>query len=217
MSQSLWNEILVHKVMMSEMMKRNVRIAVAALDYLFNLKGQFRAPTLMDERQADVMTLLAVRDGLTRLYNHTTCLQKLASEMNLFVRYGRVFSLLMIDLDDFKAVNDRYGHREGDRLLSVMATLIQIATRETDICCRYGGEEFAVILPSTELPDARQLAERLRLLPIEKLAPERVLTVSIGVASSGPDAQSVQALVDKADSALYMAKHEGKNKVIPAP
>ncbi len=216
-SESLWRDILRHKRGMSLLMKRNVRIAVAALDYLFNLKGQLRAPTVMDESRADAMTLLAVRDGLTRLFNHTACLQKVESEMNLYLRYGRVFSFMMLDLDDFKAVNDRYGHQEGDRLLTVLASLFQAEARDTDICCRYGGEEFALILPLTSLQEAGLLAERLRLLPILKLAPERVLTVSIGVTVCGPGAQTVQTLVEKADGALYQAKREGKNRVVLAP
>jgi diguanylate cyclase (GGDEF)-like protein len=214
--KALWNEILIHKFELSTAMKRNVRMTVATLDYLSNLKGQIHAPILMDEWQADLMVGLAIRDGLTHLYNHTACLRMIETEINMFLRYGRIVSFMMIDLDDFKAVNDRYGHQEGDRLLAALAGLIQSATRSTDLCCRYGGEEFAVILPATPLSEAAVLAERIRLLLERDRTVAGEATISIGVASCGDAVRTVQALVDKADSALYEAKRAGKNRIVTA-
>ena len=214
--KSLWNEILIHKFELSTAMKRNVRMTVATLDYLSNLKGQIHSPILMDEWQADLMVGLAIRDGLTHLYNHAACLRMIETEINMYLRYGRVVSFMMIDLDDFKAVNDRYGHQEGDRLLAALAGLIRSATRSTDLCCRYGGEEFAVILPATPLSEAAVLAERIRLLLEQDRTVAGEATISIGVASCGEAVRTVQSLVDKADSALYEAKRAGKNRIVTA-
>lgn len=213
LAQSLWNEILEHKLEMSRAMGRNVRIAVAALDYLTNLKSELSSPTLIGESRVADIAQLALRDGLTRLFNHTTCLQKAAVEARIYERYGRPASLMMIDVDDFKQINDQYGHQAGDRALAALGEIIESATRSSDICCRYGGEEFTVILPSTRIEEATRLAERVREQVAQSQPDGRPMTVSIGVASCGSDTPTAQALVDKADAALYQAKHNGKNRV----
>lgn len=213
--ESVWNEILRHKVEMSEVMKRNVRIAVAALDYLSNLKGTLNSVTLIEEKHASDIACLALHDGLTRLFNHTSCLQKIEQELVQYEHCGRLLSLMMVDIDDFKKINDDFGHHSGDRVLSSLGVILQSSTRATDICCRYGGEEFAIILPSTNLPDGVNLAERLRVQVEAGLPDCRPITVSIGVACCGPEVRTAQALVEKADEALYRAKRLGKNRVVP--
>jgi diguanylate cyclase (GGDEF)-like protein len=212
-AEGLWNEILRHKVELSEAVRRNVGVAVAALDFLSNLKGELKSPTLMGESHAADIARLVLRDGLTRLFNHTTCLEKIAVELRIYQRYGRVASLLMVDIDDFKTINDQYGHQAGDRVLAALGAIIDTATRGSDICCRYGGEEFAVILPATDTQKAGVLAERLRKKAEQGLPDGRRVTVSIGVASCGEDTSTAQALVEKADAALYRAKRSGKNRV----
>jgi diguanylate cyclase (GGDEF)-like protein len=94
--------------------------------------------------------------------HHTYFYQQIDLEVRRYVRYGTVVSLVLIDIDDFKVVNDTYGHREGDRILAAMAGNLKRVARDSDICCRYGGEEFAVILPMTDLPEAGLIAERLK-------------------------------------------------------
>jgi diguanylate cyclase (GGDEF)-like protein len=212
-AQGLWEQILRHKFLLSETMQRNVGVAVAALDYLSNLKGELKSPTLIGETHIADIARLALRDGLTRLFNHTTCLEKIAAEVRLHQRYGRDASLLMVDVDDFKTVNDQFGHLAGDRVLAALGSTFDEITRGSDICCRYGGEEFAVILPATGTAKAAVLAERLRA-QAEQCRPDgRQITVSIGVASCGKDTSTAQALVEKADAALYEAKRDGKNRV----
>jgi diguanylate cyclase (GGDEF)-like protein len=213
-AEGLWNEILRHKFELSGLLHRNVGIAVAALDFLSNLKGELKAPTLIGESHVADIARLALRDGLTRLFNHATCLEKIAVEMRIYQRYGRAASLMMVDVDDFKKINDQYGHQAGDRVLAALGETIDTATRGSDICCRYGGEEFAVILPATGAQEAGLLAERLRVRAEQCLPDGRHVTVSIGVASCGADTSTAEALVEKADAALYQAKKNGKNRVV---
>jgi diguanylate cyclase (GGDEF)-like protein len=123
--------------------------------------------------------------------------------------------LILLDIDDFKSVNDSFGHQEGDRILIELATMLHLATRDSDICCRLGGEEFAVILPFTSDPaEAYRIAERIRIgatrIPIQG----KCITISVGVALCDGSNQAAHPLVERADRALYQAKRSGKNKVM---
>ena len=175
------------------------------------------------ERQATI-------DGLTGLYNHRFFWERLRDEVTRARRYGHPLSLLMLDLDDFKLVNDRFGHLVGDELLRAVGRALQTQIRQgVDFAARYGGEEFAVILPSTEselegggLDGAVTTAERS---VCEAVAGLRVpvadpawqgITVSIGVATLPIHAADAEDLVVKADRALYAAKARGKASVVVA-
>ncbi|MBA4386978.1 MAG: hypothetical protein C0404_03290 [Verrucomicrobia bacterium] len=210
----LWSEILAHKYSMSQTLRRNVRIAVAALDYLGNLKNELRAATVIDEAHMADFVRLSLHDGLTRLFNHTSCHQRIGLEVKRHARFGTAVSVIMLDIDDFKRINDQYGHIAGDNVLFALGAILKSATREVDMCCRYGGEEFAVILPSTDAGEAAKLAERLRAR-VEESRPGGVnVTVSMGVAACDDNVSTSQALLAKADAALYQAKRSGKNKVV---
>jgi diguanylate cyclase (GGDEF)-like protein len=213
-AENLWNQILQHKYGMSITMRRNIRIAVASLDYLSNLKSELRSPTVIDEKHIADIVRLTLRDGLTRLFNHTTCYQKIDLELRRFARYGTIVSLMMCDIDNFKEINDRYGHQDGDKILALLGSIIEAETRDSDICCRYGGEEFTVIMPSTGIRDACIFAERLRGSVEFSMPLGRAVTLSIGVATCGQSVLSSKALLGKADQALYQAKKSGKNRVI---
>lgn len=210
----MWEEILHHKYTMSSVLKRNIRITVASLDYLSNLKGELHSPIVIDETRITGIVELSLRDGLTKLYNHSTRYHRIDEEITRFNRYGTPFSIMMIDMDDFKKTNDQFGHVEGDRILSLIGMILKDKTRLGDISCRYGGEEFLIILPSTELNDAGILAERIRMSVEQNLLPERKLTVSIGVSSYNKKLQTTHALIERADSALYAVKNSGKNAVL---
>ncbi|HOU55146.1 MAG TPA: GGDEF domain-containing protein [Myxococcota bacterium] len=169
-------------------------------------------------RLRDQVALDALRDGLTGLYNRKA-LMSLLSEWTAFaVRHRVPLALLMIDADHFKAVNDRHGHPVGDRVLRMIADTVRATLRESDLAGRYGGEEFAVVLPHTDLEGARQVAERIRRgcegvhlpLPTGPLA----VTVSIGVTTLKPGMRRPEDLVGQADEALYRAKAEGRNRVV---
>jgi diguanylate cyclase (GGDEF)-like protein len=167
------------------------------------------------------LTTLAVRDGLTGLYNQTYIKARLQEEIHRGERYKSALSLMMIDLDDFKPLNDRYGHIVGDRILRAFGELLQDVIRSSDVAGRYGGEEFLVILPQTSCLDAAAAAERIR--KEISLFPFRVgaggdktcqITVSIGVYASPFLSQKTEEVIGLADAALYRAKKEGKNKVV---
>jgi diguanylate cyclase (GGDEF)-like protein len=162
----------------------------------------------------------ALVDGLTGLANRRHLDQELASVLARAERAGGTAALILADLDDFKAVNDRHGHACGDLVLREFATLMHEVVREGDTAGRWGGEEFALLLPDTDVEGAERVAERLRrgLESQVILSPEGQplrVTVSLGVAGY-PEAGGRVELVDAADEALYRAKRAGKNRVVIA-
>ncbi len=213
-AENLWNKILQHKYQMSLKMERNIRIAVASLDYLSNLTATLHAATVIDEEQIAEIVHLSLHDSLTGLFNHACFYQRVDMEVARYVRYGTMVSIMMLDVDDFKEKNDHYGHQEGDKILALIGSTIRQSSRDSDICYRYGGEEFAVILPSTDLMETAIFAERLRAKLAESKPDGLVITVSIGVASCSREVCNSQALVKSADMALYQAKRNGKNQVV---
>jgi diguanylate cyclase (GGDEF)-like protein len=169
---------------------------------------------------------LAQLDELTGLFNRRAMEPMLVDEVARAQRYGRTLSLAMVDLDHFKSVNDRCGHRAGDHVLSEVARLIMSGLRSTDRAARYGGEEFCLIFPETGNDEVLALVERLRHSIEEhvflsgrndKNAVELRLTVSIGLAELGENTNSAEQLFAAADRALYAAKAAGRNRVIRAP
>jgi diguanylate cyclase (GGDEF)-like protein len=162
----------------------------------------------------------AQRDGLTGLWNHVTFWRLLHLEHERVLRFGGIYSVLLLDLDHFKRINDRWGHRAGDEVLRQVAAMLARRVRATDVVARYGGEEFAVVLPETDRDTAVELARELRLRVLAGPLPHPV-TVSIGVACSGdPFGISAEAVLSAADAALYGAKQAGRNHVavaLPGP
>ncbi len=163
---------------------------------------------------------LAVTDGLTGLYNHRHFHERLSLEVERSGRNGLPLSLLMIDVDHFKYYNDHNGHPAGDEVLRQVAHIMGDGRRANDFCARYGGEEFAIVLVDTSKLTAAQVAERLRdrvaTFPFEhsNRQPGGQLSISVGVASFPDDAADAETLVRMADSALYAAKHGGRNCVV---
>lgn len=160
----------------------------------------------------------AMTDFLTGLASRRCFMERAVSALAHAKRYGEPFSLLMIDIDHFKAVNDAHGHKSGDMVLQGIARLMGQTMREVDVVGRIGGEEFAIVLPNTDRDAACLAAERLLLavssaeLPTEAGKPLR-MTISIGVATSADAQSEVELLMKKADQALYAAKHGGRNQV----
>ncbi len=159
------------------------------------------------------------RDPLTGVANHGTFQETLFRELSRHERTAERLVLLLVDLDDFKAVNDRHGHPVGDAVLKAVVSRLVDSVREMDTVARYGGEEFAVVLPQTDPENGLLVAERLRTAvaaaPVPVGLPEPLpLTVSIGLAVYPDDAAAKSALVECADMALYAAKRTGKNRVV---
>jgi diguanylate cyclase (GGDEF)-like protein len=160
----------------------------------------------------------AIRDGLTGLYNHSYFHQTLTDEVERAVRYGRTISLVLMDVDDFKHYNDRFGHLAGDGVLTWFGKNLLSHTRKADTVARYGGEEFGIILSETPHGQALVAAEKL-LRAIEDEQPagwEARVTVSLGVSTCPADGLSPADLIAAADRRMYRAKHEGKNRVVAA-
>ena len=161
----------------------------------------------------------AISDGLTGLYNQTYFKKYLELELKRSLRQNYPTSLLMIDLDDFKGLNDRFGHPAGDKVLQETARLIREAIREVDLAARYGGEEFAVVLPYSDAQGACVVAERilkaLRELDLECESGHKLgaITASIGIAACPDDNRDARALIQQADARLYYAKQNGKNRI----
>jgi diguanylate cyclase (GGDEF)-like protein len=162
---------------------------------------------------------LAITDGLTKLFIYRHFHYLLDNEIKRALRYRHSLSLLMMDIDNFKEINDSYGHQVGDEVLRAIADVIANDCRKIDLPSRYGGEEFALILPETKKENAGIIAERLRykidqlVLNINENAQNISSTVSIGIAGLPDDAENKEDLIQKADKALYFAKNYGKNCV----
>ncbi len=190
--------------------------------------AMLRIKTLQDQLRAAKSQLekLSVTDGLTGLYNHRYFEERLHEEFRRSQRYSDPVALMMLDLDHFKNINDRYGHPFGDRVLRGTAELISTSIRDPDICARYGGEEFAIILPKAHLQGALTVAERIhRDMGQKTYAHEAVesgraravevrVTASVGIAFfPSKDVNSPESLVKFADDALYRAKREGRDAI----
>ena len=156
-------------------------------------------------------------DSLTNLWNHGYFQYLLQSEMEKAKATSVPLSLVTVDIDDFKVYNDSLGHQAGDSILREIARLLKNQSRKMDYVCRYGGEEFTIILPQTEKREAHLIAERLRqdiekqIFIHEEILPNKKLTVSIGLATFPRDGQNPSELISYSDKTLYQAKHKGKN------
>jgi diguanylate cyclase (GGDEF)-like protein len=182
------------------------------------LRQKDRLESLTHERER--LLQLSITDALTGLYNHGHFQTRLREECRRASRYNQPLSLLILDLDHFKSINDNHGHPVGDMVLRRVSERLTQLVRETDMVARYGGEEFALLLPQTPRVGAYGVALRI----CQDLSANTFkhgdlalhLTVSIGMAQLAP-AMSPEALVAAADEALYLAKHQGRNQVVAAP
>ncbi len=162
---------------------------------------------------------MAFKDGLTGLYNHRYFQDLMDGELSRAIRYKRPFSLIMLDLDHFKKINDKYGHPVGDIVLKEVSQAIQMTIRDSDTASRYGGEEFAIVLPETEIKGAVIAAERLRKaieqLEIDTNGCRIDVTASVGVTCSHPttDERDKSEILSEADNALYNSKNKGRNMI----
>lgn len=181
--------------------------------------GFFWMSTAQLSLQLEVM---AGTDPLTRLYNRRTFLRACEKELEISQRKQRPFSILMVDLDHFKSINDRFGHQVGDTALVAAVESMQDSIRGSDVLARWGGEEFAALLPNANLEAAHVVAERLRAnvarieLPVgmdDGEASVVRMTVSVGLATC-TEPEDIQAVMDRADRSLYLAKDSGRNRVL---
>ncbi|MBI5101492.1 MAG: diguanylate cyclase [Nitrospirae bacterium] len=201
-------------VMLSENVDFADALQISLLEVLCNQASMSLANALLHSK----IETLATTDGLTGLYNHRVFQEKFSEELKRHGRMSGPVSLMLTDIDFFKKINDSYGHPVGDIVLRGVSAILRETLRDTDIPARYGGEEFAVILPGTDGHGAKIMAERLRTAVMEKVFnPEGrafSVTISIGIAVCPADAKTKEELIEKADQALYGAKHGGRNRSV---
>lgn len=183
--------------------------------FMARIKTNVRSYLLLKEVKRKTIELrkAAITDGLSQLYNHKHIVETLAHEIKVMERYPKELSLMMLDIDHFKLINDNYGHQFGDQIIIKVAKIIKDAIRDVDIPGRYGGEEFLIILPETDIDSAVIAAERIRSR-VEKIRANREgfkVSISIGVTQFSN--QSSSDLIKEADSLLYEAKENGRNRV----
>ncbi len=183
--------------------------------------GQLALQTANDVKNMAILQHESITDALTGLKNRRYFDQRMSEEVALSLRHKLPLSLMLLDVDHFKKINDTYGHQIGDEVLFTLAKLISGMVRDSDIVARYGGEEIAIITPRTNKEEAALLAERLRDL-IEKTTVAMVgttqevvqVTVSLGICSLSAVITDKDALLEESDQALYLAKKYGRNRVV---
>ena len=218
-AEAVLGEVLRHREAMTSALGRDPGLRVAAVDYLSNVDRRLVNPKILEMSEFERTQRSAATDPLTRLYNRRFFREALDREVRRGRRYGLSLSLAMMDLDDFKKINDVYGHLFGDVVLQRVARLVRRSIREADVACRYGGEEIAVILPETDRLGANAVAIRIRGRVETSFREEPTggrtvpLTLSGGIATYPEDGLEPEALVARADEALYIAKREGKNRI----
>jgi diguanylate cyclase (GGDEF)-like protein len=161
---------------------------------------------------------MATLDGLTGTLNHRTLLDRGAEQVQLAVRHERPFTVLMLDMDHFKEINDKHGHPAGDRVLSLFAELLLTSVRQGDLVGRYGGEEFCMLLSLSDLDAARAVDKRLRERLVDELNPlvgfEVNFSAGAATLEAGGIPQTLETLISRADNALYAAKHAGRGQLV---
>lgn len=216
-AKNLWLEILDHRQRMVVTMNRPVNLATAVCDYMVEIKKSMHSPKVVEMKIFEEASQASQSDFLTGLYNRAYFDKALNIEIARAQRMKKDCSLVFFDLDDFKKVNDSFGHPAGDLVLKSVAELILREKRLTDIAVRYGGEEIVLLLPDTSKASAMNLATRIR----QKVERSQLVhqgrlikqTMSGGVASFPLDTDVPEELIECADRALYRAKHKGKNKI----
>ena len=211
-----WQNILSHREELDKGLGRDVGLRVALADYFVNVQPKVKNPIFIEIDLFLKKEESALRDELTGLYNRRFFNRVLQQELERSRRYGEPVSLLMVDIDHFKKFNDSYGHLAGDQALCQLAQVLQKTCRTLDHLTRFGGEEFALILPQADREQALSAAERHRLAveshPLQG-GDHRRLTISVGAATYPEDASTGLELLEMADQALYQAKRSGKNNV----
>ncbi len=217
-AEKCWHEIISHRQKMRDLLGRKVKLATAICDYFCSVHLSLKSPVVVEIRIFENTIKNIKYDKLTGLYNRHFFDDSLQREINRAKRYKTDLSILFLDLDDFKQVNDTFGHLAGDYLLENIAEIIRTQIRSEDIAARYGGEEIIIILPETGKIQGLILSERIRK-KIEEANfvfedKKIIMTISGGLASLPIDTTNGADLVKYADTAMYKAKAAGKNNVI---
>lgn len=216
-AEKRWNQIIAHRELLNSILKRDVGLKVAAIDFFQNIAIKDFNMSVVETEKVKEIAEVAIIDALTGLYVRSVYEEMLFKEFERFMRNKRPLSLIMIDIDDFKKINDTYGHQQGDEVLKYIGEVILKTVRKSDIACRYGGEELSVIMPQTNISTASKVAERIRKRIEKSMINDHIsVTVSIGVSEALVLYKAPDEIVRDADAALYKAKEKGKNRVVTA-
>jgi len=212
-AKKTFERIIIHLNTLNKKLNRNVGLLVATLDYLQNIIKTLDEPKIIEENKSDVLLETSTIDELTTLYLRDifdiTIIKRVA-ESN---RSKTPISLIMLDIDDFKVINDTYGHQKGDFVLNKIGEEINLSVRQMDMAARYGGEEFAILMPETRISTASKIAQRLRKKIKNIDFEEFKVTISLGVSQSDDEINTAQKLIEITDTYLYKAKENGKDRV----
>lgn len=214
----LWMRFLVFVVLSavgfvaSLSVRKSLHLNILLFKYQFELEELVKTRTQALEERTDELEKQANTDPLTGIFNRRKFMQVASHELNRFKRHKHMFAILMLDIDDFKNVNDNFGHDAGDKVIKKVAKLIQEETRDSDCFARWGGEEFIIMLPESDLSGRCILAEKvINLINCYQFDHAERVTVSIGVTSSIESDDNIDEIIKRADHALYEAKDSGKN------
>lgn len=219
-AERLLGNIFKHRSVMARSLDRDPGLRVAAIDYLSNIEPRLTNPKIVEMALFEKTLQSALTDPLTGLSNRRNFHTSLEREVARSGRHGLVFSVLLLDLDGFKQVNDEYGHMLGDVALKKVARIFRHAMRDVDMASRLGGDEFAVILSETGRLGSFVVADRLRTRVAEGFLRRRTggadirLTLSGGIAMFPEDGRGASRLLERADESLYEAKRQGKNRIV---
>lgn len=215
---SIWRDLVLHRQQMMKAIHRPINLTTAVCDYMLTVQKALTQPKVVELNLFEETSHYSKCDRLTGLYNRNYFGEALKSEASRCRRYQTEFSLVFLDIDHFKFINDTFGHLAGDQVLKSIANLIQSEKRAEDIAARFGGEEIVLILPETPKYKALIIAERIRhkieYLDLKIKGEVIRATVSGGVATFPLDTDIENEILDCADRALYRAKHRGRNQIV---
>jgi len=216
-AMKIWVEVISHYESLVSLLGRKVNLRTAICDYFCSIHRSLKNPKVVEIQLFEKTVKASMFDNLTGLYNRQSFDETLKREINRAKRHKKELSILFLDLDDFKDINDSFGHQTGDEVLKRVAEIVLNEKRSEDLAARYGGEEIVVIMPETSKFDSLVLAERIR----QRVEEMRIdlnghtvrLTISGGLASFPENADNAESLLKCADNALYRAKGSGKNGI----
>jgi diguanylate cyclase (GGDEF)-like protein len=213
-----WNQIVSHRKSICKSLGRNVNLRTAICDFFCSINKAMKNPIVIEIRVLEDALYSLRYDSLTGLYTRRTFDEMFLRETERAIRYGLDLSVLFFDIDDFKNINDSYGHLAGDEALKNVARIVMEEIRTVDIAARYGGEEVVVVLPETGKADAFIVGERIRgkveRLKLDYKGQVISMTISGGIATLPIDATDTKNLIKNSDIAVYKAKEDGKNNVV---
>ncbi len=212
-AKKTFQRIILHLNTLNKKLNRNVGLLVATLDYLQNIIKTLEEPKIIEEGKSDVLLQTSTIDELTTLYLRDIfdiTITKRVSESN---RSKSPVSLIMMDIDDFKVINDTFGHQRGDIVLKKLGEVLNLSIRQMDMAARYGGEEFAILMPDTTISTAIKIAQRLRQKIKNIDFKDFKITVSLGISQTNDEINTAEKLIEASDFYLYKAKANGKDRV----